>query len=77
MVGPIMRIAGSLLTDGLLFVYNNMGFVGGGLFGLVYAPIVIIGMHHSFIAIETQLLADIPETSPSRQCPMLPRAQLR
>ena len=34
-----------------------LGFVGGGLFGLAYAPICLTGMHHSFIAIETQLIA--------------------
>ena len=38
-------------------VYNTLGFVGGGLFGLAYAPICLTGMHHSFIAIETQLIA--------------------
>ena len=27
-------------------------------FGLFYAPIVITGMHHSFIAVETTLIAD-------------------
>ena len=32
-------------------------------FGQHYAPIVITGMHHSFIAVETQLLADIAKTA--------------
>jgi PTS system sucrose-specific IIC component len=64
-VGPITRAAGNLLTDGLTWMYDTTGFIGGALFGLGYAPIVITGMHHSFIAVETQLLADIAKTGGS------------
>ena len=56
-VGPVLREAGNLLADGITWVSNTLGFVGGGLFGLAYAPICLTGMHHSFIAIETQLIA--------------------
>ena len=56
-VGPVLREAGNLLADGITWVYNTVRFVGGGLFGLAYAPICLTGMHHSFIAIETQLIA--------------------
>lgn len=56
-VGPVMRIAGNVLADGISWLYNSLGFVGGGIFGFLYAPIVITGLHHSFIAVETQLLA--------------------
>jgi sucrose PTS system EIIBCA or EIIBC component len=61
-VGPITRSAGNLLTDGLVWLYDTTGLIGGALFGLIYAPIVITGMHHSFIAVETQLLADFSKT---------------
>jgi PTS system, sucrose-specific IIBC component len=64
-VGPITRSAGNLLTDGLVWLYDTMGLIGGALFGLVYAPIVITGMHHSFIAVETQLLAEFAKTGGS------------
>lgn len=62
LVGPITRDAGFLLGDGLNWLYDSAGFIGGALFGFIYAPFVITGMHHSFIAIETQLLADIAVT---------------
>lgn len=65
LVGPVTRSAGNLLTDGLVWLYDTTGFIGGALFGLAYAPIVITGMHHSFIAVETQLLADIAKTGGS------------
>ncbi|MBO8463361.1 MAG: PTS transporter subunit EIIC [Firmicutes bacterium] len=57
-VGPVLREAGNLLASGITWVYHTLGFVGGGLFGLIYAPITLTGMHHSFIAIETQLIAE-------------------
>lgn len=69
-VGPVTRTAGNLLTDGMVWIYNTTGFIGGGLFGLVYAPIVITGMHHSFIAVETQLLANIVKTGGSFLLPI-------
>jgi PTS system sucrose-specific IIC component len=62
LVGPFTRDLGFMLGDGLNWLYDSAGFVGGALFGFIYAPFVITGMHHSFIAIETQLLADIATT---------------
>ncbi|SDH62073.1 PTS system, sucrose-specific IIC component [Vibrio xiamenensis] len=62
LVGPATRDIGFLLGDGLNWLYDSAGFIGGALFGFIYAPFVITGMHHSFIAIETQLLADITTT---------------
>ena len=61
-VGPFTRDLGFLLGDGLNWLYDSAGFIGGALFGFIYAPFVITGMHHSFIAIEIQLLADIAVT---------------
>ncbi len=52
-----MREAGDLLAYGLSWLYSTLGFLGGAIFGLLYAPITITGMHHSFSAIETQLIA--------------------
>jgi sucrose PTS system EIIBCA or EIIBC component len=65
LVGPLTRSAGNLLTDGIVWMYDTTGAVGGIIFGLAYAPIVITGMHHSFIAVETQLLADVVKTGGS------------
>lgn len=64
-VGPILREAGNLLADGITWIYNTLGFIGGGIFGLFYAPITLTGMHHSFIAIETQLIAESATTGGS------------
>ena len=64
-IGPVMRVFGDGITSGLLWLINTLGPVGGAIFGFLYAPIVITGMHHSFVAIETQLLADIATTGGS------------
>lgn len=64
-VGPITRGAGDLLAQGITWIYTSLGFLGGAIFGGFYAPIVITGMHHSFIAIETQLIADAAHTGGS------------
>ena len=56
-VGPLLRTAGDILTIGITSMYNTLGLLGGALFGLFYAPITMTGMHHSFIPIETQLIA--------------------
>lgn len=64
-IGPIMRVAGNGLTQGLMWLINTLGPIGGFIFGIVYAPFVVTGMHHSFVTIETQLLADIATTGGS------------
>ena len=64
-VGPALREAGVLLSDGISWMYNTLGLFGGAIFGLFYAPICLTGMHHSFIAVETQLLASIETTGGS------------
>lgn len=64
-VGPILREAGNLLAVGITWVYNTLGPIGGALFGFAYAPITMTGMHHSFIAIETQLIAESAATGGS------------
>ena len=61
-IGPFGREAGSLISAGLTWLYDNLGVFGGAIFGTFYAPIVITGMHQTFIAVETQLLADIAHT---------------
>lgn len=61
-IGPLGREAGSLISAGLTWLYDSLGFVGGAIFGTFYAPIVITGMHQTFIAVETQLLAEVANT---------------
>ena len=61
-IGPFGREASSLISVGLTWLYDTLGFFGGAIFGTLYSPIVITGMHQTFIAVETQLLAEITQT---------------
>lgn len=58
-VGPVMRGFGDLLTSGVMWLFFSLGPIGGAIFGVVYPLLVITGMHHSLIAAETQILANI------------------
>ena len=55
-IGPVTRVAAEYLTFGINWTYSTLGVVGGLLFGLVYSPIVVTGLHQSFPAIEIPLL---------------------
>ena len=61
-VGPVLRVVSNGITDGLVWLVTTFGFVGYGVFGSFYSAIVITGLHQSFPAIETQLLANIAKT---------------
>ncbi|PFK40684.1 PTS trehalose transporter subunit IIBC [Bacillus cereus] len=56
-IGPVTRHIGDLLTTGLVGVYETVPAIGAVLFGALYAPLVITGMHHMFIAIDLQLIS--------------------
>ena len=55
-IGPVTRVAAEYLTWGINWTYSTLGVFGGFLFGLVYSPIVVTGLHQSFPAIEIPLL---------------------
>ena len=62
LVGPATRDAGIAFTDAIQWLYNTAGVLGGAILGGLYAPVVITGMHNSFIPVETQLIADLANT---------------
>ena len=58
-IGPFARTLGELLTGffGFLFKTPGLKYLGALLFGSLYAPLVITGLHHTFIAVDLQLAA--------------------
>lgn len=56
-VGGIMRTAGDLLTGGLVWLHDSLGVIGGMIFGFIYSPLTMTGMHHSLLPVEIQLIA--------------------
>ncbi|WP_206645855.1 PTS beta-glucoside transporter subunit IIBCA [Actinomyces oricola] len=58
-VGPITRQLSIWLTNGLEWGFNTLGVLGGLLFGLLYSPIVVTGLHQSFPAVELPLITQL------------------
>ncbi|MED5077549.1 sucrose-specific PTS transporter subunit IIBC [Geobacillus stearothermophilus] len=58
-IGPLGNLIGDGITKVLNFVYHHGGALAGLIFGGLYSMIVITGVHHSFHAIEANLLAKL------------------
>jgi trehalose PTS system EIIBC or EIIBCA component len=61
-IGPITFTVGTWITDGLVAVFDAFPIVGGLLYGALYAPLVITGMHHTFLAVDLQLIGSTGTT---------------
>jgi phosphotransferase system glucose/maltose/N-acetylglucosamine-specific IIC component len=58
LIGPLGRVVGDGISFGLQYIYSTLGIFAGVILGGSYSSIVITGMHHSFHAIEANLLAN-------------------
>ena len=47
---------GTGITSGVHIYIRHAGTVGGAIYGLLYAPLVITGLHHMFLAVDFQLM---------------------
>lgn len=57
-IGPVGRGLSSGITNGLVWMTQNLGVFGYAVFSGLQQLVVITGLHHIFGAIEAQLLAD-------------------
>ncbi|PTI38664.1 MULTISPECIES: PTS system trehalose-specific EIIBC component [Mammaliicoccus] len=55
-IGPLALGLGTLITDGIKAIFDSAGWLGGAVYGLFYAPLVITGLHHMFLAVDFQLM---------------------
>ncbi|WP_110113472.1 PTS system trehalose-specific EIIBC component [Bacillus sp. CGMCC 1.16541] len=55
-IGPITFALGNVITDGVVGVFEAVPALGGLIYGGLYAPLVITGMHHTFLAVDLQLI---------------------
>ncbi|MBI5976001.1 PTS system trehalose-specific EIIBC component [Staphylococcus canis] len=55
-IGPIALVIGKGITSAVTFLFQNAGWLGGAIYGLIYAPLVITGLHHMFLAVDFQLM---------------------
>ncbi|GMB09487.1 PTS system trehalose-specific EIIBC component [Thermolongibacillus altinsuensis] len=55
-IGPITFGIANALTDGLVALFDHFAALGGLVYGGLYAVLVVTGMHHTFLAVDLQLI---------------------
>ncbi|OLN22367.1 PTS trehalose transporter subunit IIBC [Domibacillus antri] len=55
-IGPVMFTVGNAITDAVIFVFDKVPLIGGLIYGGFYSLLVITGMHHTFLAVDLQLV---------------------
>jgi trehalose PTS system EIIBC or EIIBCA component len=55
-IGPVTFWLGNLLTDGVVAIFDQFAALGGLIYGGLYAVLVVTGMHHTFLAVDIQLV---------------------
>ncbi|WP_010529371.1 PTS system trehalose-specific EIIBC component [Lentibacillus jeotgali] len=61
-IGPITFTIGTWITDGLVALFDQFAILGGLVYGAIYGPLVITGMHHTFLAVDLQLIGSTGST---------------
>jgi PTS system trehalose-specific IIC component len=61
-IGPITFGIANALTDALVWIFGTAPLLGGLIYGALYAPLVITGMHHTFLAVDLQLIGSTGST---------------
>lgn len=61
-IGPVTFAIGNWITDGLITIFEAAPLIGGLIYGSLYAPLVITGMHHTFLAVDLQLIGSTGTT---------------
>ncbi|MFC7319518.1 PTS system trehalose-specific EIIBC component [Halobacillus campisalis] len=61
-IGPVTFAIGNFITDGLVSVFDSFAALGGLIYGGLYGVLVITGMHHTFLAVDIQLIGSTGTT---------------
>lgn len=61
-IGPFMNQVATVITNGIMSLFNFSPIIAGFLFGLLWEPLVVTGMHHAFIAVNIQLIAQTQQS---------------
>ncbi len=55
-IGPVTFGIANALTDSLVALFDRFAALGGLVYGGLYAVLVVTGMHHTFLAVDLQLI---------------------
>jgi len=61
-IGPVTFTVGNWITSGFVAIFDTAPLLGGLIYGALYAPLVITGMHHTFLAVDLQLIGSTGAT---------------
>lgn len=61
-IGPVTFAIGNAITNAFVWVFHTMPALGGLIYGAAYAPLVVTGMHHTFLAVDLQLIGSTGST---------------
>lgn len=61
-IGPLTFMIGNAITMALIGIFEHAAVLGGLIYGGLYAPLVVTGMHHTFLAVDLQLIASTGST---------------
>jgi trehalose PTS system EIIBC or EIIBCA component len=57
-IGPVTFAIGKAITAAFVAVFDKVPLLGGLIYGGLYAVLVVTGMHHTFLAVDLQLIAN-------------------
>lgn len=61
-IGPITLQIGNAITDVVVTMFHHYGWLAGFIYAGINALLVITGMHHTFLALDLQLISSIGTT---------------
>ncbi|WP_316570430.1 PTS system trehalose-specific EIIBC component [Neobacillus sp. YIM B06451] len=56
-IGPITFTIGQWITNMFTGIFDAVPAIGGLIYGALYAPLVVTGMHHTFLPVDLQLIS--------------------
>ncbi|RAK18860.1 PTS system trehalose-specific IIB component (Glc family) /PTS system trehalose-specific IIC component (Glc family) [Anoxybacillus vitaminiphilus] len=56
-IGPVTFAIGNAITNVFVGIFDNVPAIGGLIYGALYAPLVVTGMHHTFLPVDLQLIS--------------------
>ncbi|MEK3901892.1 PTS system trehalose-specific EIIBC component [Paenibacillus sp. FSL R7-0179] len=61
-IGPVTFGIANAITSGLVYIFDHFAILGGLIYGGFYSLLVITGMHHTFLAVDVQLIGSEKST---------------
>jgi PTS system trehalose-specific IIC component len=58
LIAPVTIAIGNTIVGAIVWLFNKIPFLGGIAYGIGLAPLVVTGMHHAFLPVHIQLMAN-------------------